>query len=106
MSDTAGKVFVSVEAGFREVASGDGGDGVPVRAGSFPGAGAGAAIARGGVSVRLELGPGQVRGTVRGGAEVVLGRRAAQAVEHGEEGRPGAGLVGRELQVRLPGSVP
>ena len=41
----------------------------------------------GGGPVRVELGPGPVRGTVPGRAEVVLGRGAAQVVERGEEGR-------------------
>ena len=56
--------------------------------------------------VRVELGAGQVQGALRGRGQVVSARRAAQAVERREEGRPGAGLVGGELQVRLPGGVP
>ena len=37
---------------------------------------------------------------------MVLRRRPAQAVERAEENRPGAGLVGRKLEVLLPGVVP
>jgi catechol 2,3-dioxygenase-like lactoylglutathione lyase family enzyme len=89
----------------RKGAGGDGGAGVPIRARPDPGSRADAAVARGRGAVRVELGPGQVPGAARGRGEVALGGRAAQAVECGEEGRPGPCLVVGELQVRLPGGV-
>src|ERR1700740_2319675 len=58
--------------------------GVPLRVGPIPEAGAGAAVARRRRPVRLELGSGQVQGAVRGGEEVVLGRRPAQTLERTE----------------------
>src|SRR6478672_7770000 len=100
-------MFPSGAEAVRGGGAGGGGEaGVPVRAGPRPGAAAGAAVPRGGGAVRVELGPAPVQTAVRGRAEVVLRRRAAPAVERGEESRPGAGLVGGELQVLLPGGVP
>src|ERR1019366_4545588 len=85
-------MFALVAAGRRQAGEGDAG--VPVRPGPVPGPGAGAALACGSVPVRVELGPGQVPGAVLGGAEVVLRRGAAPAVERGEESRPGTGWCG------------
>ena len=51
-------------------------------------------------------GLGQCKERYAAERQVVLRSRAAPAVERGEEGRPGPGVVGGELQVRIPGGVP
>ena len=85
----------------------DGDPGVPVRPGPCPGAGAHAAA-------RMPARPGSP-GTGgwpgAGSATQAEGKWYSGSELHKlwnarEEGRPGAGLVGGELQVRLPGGVP
>jgi Glucose-6-phosphate dehydrogenase, NAD binding domain len=71
-----------------------------------PGPGAGTALPCGRGPVRLELGAGQVPGAVRGRAQVVFRRGAAQAVEPGEEVGSRAWLVGAEFEVRVSGVLP
>src|SRR5262249_11433219 len=78
----------------------------PVRIGTYSEPRTPPAFTRRRGPVRLELGPGQVPGKLRGRGQVVVGGRPAQAVERPEEDRPDAGLVAPELQMRLSGSLP
>ena len=87
-------------------AGGEGHAGVPVCPGSVAGPRAGVVVACGRGSLRVELGACPVPGALPGRAEVVFGGRAAKDMERREESRPGPGMVGGELQVRLPECVP